>query len=182
MVPTPHSAPRRHQRSRFWRSTRRWHRQQSWSRCRSAALVAGTVLAAGTLATACSGEGGGGSTARFCAAVDEHRGQLFGRLAEPVTPATVRGYIGLVASVGKSAPLEIEPDWQAWALTLETFYSDTDVEHIKAMGYASQKSALAIDTWLRANCGTGVGVPIGTLPPGNLDLPVPESSEPPTTG
>lgn len=133
-------------------------------------------MAAATLVGACSGDGEAGSTSRFCAAVGDNSAALFGRLPEPLTAASVREHIALVESVGRSAPLEIEPDWDAWALTLETFYSDTDVEHIKAMGYASQRSALAIDAWLQANCGFGVGVPIGTLPLGNVYLATPETT------
>lgn len=164
MATAPRSAP-----------TRRQHAGTHRRASRVAAIIACSLVATAGI-SACGGDGGGGSTTRFCQAVGDNSAELFGPLPEPLAAADVRQLIALVGSVGRSAPLEIEPDWDAWALTLETFYSDTDVEHIKAMGYASQRSALAIDAWLQANCGFGVGVPIGTLPVGNLGLAVPDTT------
>jgi len=126
-------------------------------------LVALTVL--GMLATSC-GDDGPGDTARFCTEVQEHRDEL---MTSPAALEDVDGYLALYRDIGDVAPLAIEPHWQALVLNYETantvdMADPESVQRALAQAYATERSAVAVQAFLLANCNVELG-PIATVVP-----------------
>jgi hypothetical protein len=129
----------------------------------ASSLAALTVL--GLLATSC-GDDGPGDTARFCTEVQEHRDEL---MTSPAALEDVDGYLALYRDIGDVAPLAIEPHWQALVLNYETANTvDTadpeSVQRALAQAYATERSAVAVQAFLLANCNVELG-PIATVVP-----------------
>jgi hypothetical protein len=124
-----------------------------------------TVTAALTLAS-CSSSGGG-SAERFCGEVAANKAAL-------TTPKLsfsndVGPLLDLYRKIGKLAPLSIQQEWEQLTTAYETantmVLDDPESEQrTVAAIYSSEKSAAAVDTWLRANCGVDIG-PVATLVP-----------------
>ena len=134
--------------------------------CRRALAVGLVAVALGTLGLAACNRGGrGGDTASFCADVDHNIDYL--RFADFQNLDQVDTIIDLYTKIGVNAPLEIEPDWDAIVLELQTV-RDTDltdahaVEEMYAQIYRTERSYLAVVDWLQVNCGVDLG-PVVTI-------------------
>lgn len=130
--------------------------------------LTGAVLAsvAGALAVAgCNRGGGGGDTASFCNDVHDNIDYL--RYADFQNVEQVNTVIDLFKQIGKSAPLEIEPDWDALVLNLETardsdLTNPTQVQAMYARAYATEPSAVRVVAWLHDHCSVELG-PVVTI-------------------
>lgn len=120
------------------------------------------VAVAASLAglAACDDDSPGDSEA-FCAAVSENRDAL---LALPTTGDEVDALIELWREVGESAPLAIEPDWDALTQNRELAWTGEDEEEILATTFATERSATNVATWLRDKCSIDFG-PVATVVP-----------------
>jgi hypothetical protein len=136
-------------------------------RARSIVLVGACALVPlGLLATSC-GDDGPGDTARFCAEVQAHAGELTGGPA--ALDDDVGSYVDLYREIGRVAPLVIEPHWEALVRNYETASTVdmTDPESVQrtvAQAYASERSAVAVATFLATNCGVNLA-PVATIVP-----------------
>jgi hypothetical protein len=132
------------------------------------------LAALGLSATSC-GDDGPGDTARFCSEVQEHRDQL---TASPVALGDIGGFLALYRQIGDVAPLAIEPHWQALVLNYETantvdMADPESVQRTLAQAYATERSAVAVNAFVLANCNVDLG-PIATVVP-----PAPPAPPPP---
>lgn len=118
----------------------------------------------------------GGDTARFCGRVEENLEAL---RADPQTMEDVHGLIALWTDVGDDAPLSIEPDWQAHILNFETALDAADEEEMYARIYATERSSVAVATWITEHCGFEWG-PVTTIVPQTTTTLAPPSSIPST--
>ena len=143
-------------------------------RARSIVLAgAGVLVPLGVLATSC-GDDGPGDTARFCTAVQEHAAELTTR---PATEEDIAGFIDLYRDIEDVAPLAIEAHWQALVLNYETastvdMADPESVQRALAQAYATERSAVAVKSFLLANCNVDIG-PIATVVPQNPPPPPP---------
>ena len=117
------------------------------------------------LATSC-GDDGPGDTARFCTEVQDHTAEL---TTNPATAGDIEGYLDLYRDIGDVAPLAIEAHWQALVLNLETantvdMADPESVQRALAQAYATERSAVAVKSFLLANCNVDIG-PIATVVP-----------------
>lgn len=77
--------------------------------------------------------------------------------------------LDLYRSIGKLAPLSVEDDWNQLVSAYETASTvvpgdEASEQEALAAIYSSEKSAAAIDTWLRDNCAVDIG-PVFTIVP-----------------
>jgi len=120
-------------------------------RARSIVVVGACALAPlGLLATSC-GDDGPGDTARFCGEVQAHQAEL---TAAPAEVGDVDRFLALYRDIGDVAPLAIEPHWQALVLNYETASTvdpadPESVQRALAQAYATERSAVAVATFLR---------------------------------
>ena len=117
------------------------------------------------LVAACGDEGG--DAERFCGEVAAN--------AEALTNPTVEfeddiePLLELYREIGALAPLAIEEEWNQLVTAYETAGrvvpgdAASEQEALAAI-YSSEKSAAAIDRWLRANCAVDIG-PVATIVP-----------------
>ena len=118
------------------------------------------------LATSC-GDDGPGDTAALL-----HRGA--GRTRPSSTTRRRRaddidGFLDLYRDIDDVAPLAIEAHWQALVLNYETastvdMADPESVQRALAQAYATERSAVAVKTFLLANCNVDIG-PIATVVP-----------------
>ena len=83
---------------------------------------------------------------------------------ESQTREDVDTLIDLWQDVGEDAPLSIEPDWQAHILLFETALEGEDEEEIFARIYATERSSVAVSTWI-AEHAASTGDPSTTIVP-----------------
>lgn len=138
---------------------------------RLAATVVFLALAAGGLVACDRDKSGDAET--FCGRVAEHVEEL---RANPATAAEIEALIELWTDIGEDAPLEIERDWNAYIDNLQVVWTADDQEEVMASAFASERSALAIATWVRERCGVEWG-PVTTI----VAHGAPESSVPAST-
>jgi hypothetical protein len=136
---------------------------------------AAVVALAASFAAGC-GDDGGSDAGQFCADVRaDVAGVVSPSLASTVElDATLERYRALA----ELAPPAIAEEWSALVLNLETAATvvpdDPDsVQRAVAQAYATEKSAVAVADWLRANCAIDVG-PVATIVP--QDRPTPAST------
>jgi hypothetical protein len=132
------------------------------ARIAGAAAVLLTSIAIG----ACGGDDGS-DAARFCADV---RADVDGVVNPSLATAeelevTLERYRSLAAL----APVAIAEEWDALVVNLETAATvvpdDPDsVQRAVAQAYATERSAVAVADWLRANCAVELG-PVATIVP-----------------
>ena len=134
--------------------------------CRRTLAVGLVAVALGTMGLAACDRGGrGGDTASFCADVADNIDYL--RFADFQNLDQVDTIIDLYKKIGDNAPLDIEPDWDAIVLELQTV-RDADltdaeaVEEMYARIYRTEPSYLAVVDWLQVNCGVDLG-PVVTI-------------------
>lgn len=148
-------------------------------RARSIVLTgAGALVPLGLLATSC-GDDGPGDTARFCGEVQAHAAEL---TTGPAALDDVGGYVELYRDIGRVAPLAIEPHWQALVLNYETastvnMADPESVQRALAQAYATERSAVAVTTFLLTNCGVDIG-PVATIVPHTPAVPPPATTVP----
>lgn len=137
-----------------------------------AVVLAGAPIA---LLTGCGDADGGGDAEAFCARVTEDQELLF---ATPLdTPQSVEDMLQAMRGAGDLAPLAIEAEWDELTGMFDAVangslpFGDDDIAPI----YMSERSAVAIQEWLVANCGVDIAV-------GRVPNPLPQASVPVTTG
>ena len=135
----------------------------------------------GVALAACGGDDGP-SAGRFC---DEVRADTAAVVSPPLsTPEDVQATLEHYRRLGGLAPAEVADDWAALVTNLETAATvvpdDPDsVQRAVAQAYATEKSAVAVSTWLRDRCGVDLG-PVTTIVP--QGRPTPATTPPPTDG
>jgi hypothetical protein len=125
------------------------------------AVTLAVALVASVAISACRDDSKTGDAARFCQQVQDNLEAL---RANPQTPDEVDGLIELWEDVGEDAPLSIEPDWQAHILNFETALEGEDMDEVYARIYATERSSVAVATWVSDNCGIDWG-PVSTIVP-----------------
>jgi hypothetical protein len=134
------------------------------SRALLGGVLAGALAASGL--SACN-RGDGGDARRFCADVQDNIDYL--RFSDFQNLDQLDTIIDLYTDIGASAPLEIQADWSALVLNLETL-RDTDlddsdaVQTMYARVYATEASAVTVVRWLDEHCGVELG-PVATITP-----------------
>ena len=126
------------------------------------------------------GDDGPGDAEAFCSEVQENSAAL---LSAPETVDDIDDYLDLYRHIGEVAPLAIEPHWEALILDFETANSviPDDPASLQAAirrAYATERSAVAVRSWLLANCNVDLG-PIATVVPAAAPPP-PASTVPPS--
>jgi hypothetical protein len=123
-------------------------------------------MALGALGLAgCNRGGRGGDTASFCADVADNIDYL--RFADFQNLDQVDTIIDLYTKIGAKAPLEIEADWDAIVLELQTV-RDTDLTDADALEemysriFATEPSYVAVVDWLQVHCNVDLG-PVVTI-------------------
>jgi len=126
------------------------------------------------LLAAC-GDDDDGDTQAFCTSVAEDQQLLF---ATPLdSPQAVDDMLQAMRSAGEDAPLAIEAEWEELTGMFDAVangslpFDDDDIAPV----YMSERSAVAIEEWLAANCGIDIAV-------GRVPNPLPQPSVPVTTG
>jgi hypothetical protein len=125
-------------------------------------VVVAVVLAA------CGGDDAP-SAERFCGEVAANRDAL-------TSPAIsfdddIAPVLDLYRRIGDLAPLAVEEDWNQLVTAYETASTVTpgdaaSEQDALAAIYASERSAVAVDRWLTANCGVDIGPVTTIVPPG----------------
>jgi hypothetical protein len=125
------------------------------------AAVVTVVLAT----TACGDEGG--DAERFCGEVAANAEALTNPAVE--FEDDIEPLLELYRDIGALAPIAIEEEWNQLVTAYETASlvvpgdAASEQEALAAI-YSSEKSAAAIDRWLRANCAVDIG-PVATIVP-----------------
>ena len=123
------------------------------------------VLTLLALATASCSDDEPPSAERFCGEVDARRSELTSpdlEFSDDVEPL-----LDLYRDIGKLAPLSIETEWDRLTFAYETASTivpgDEESEQV-ALGaiFATERSAAAIDDWLKSNCAVDIG-PVFTI-------------------
>lgn len=123
----------------------------------------------------CRDNGGAGDAGEFCELV---QGNIEALRAVPQTPQDIDDLVELWTEVGEVAPLAIEPDWSAHVLNFETARDSDDQEEILARMYATERSSVAVATWLDERCAIDWG-PVSTIvPPAATTTTVPATTAP----
>jgi hypothetical protein len=132
-----------------------------------AAVVALGLTALGSSALAACGGDEGGNAERFCGEVAANSDAL-------TTPQLayvddIEPVLDLYREIGDLAPLAVEDDWNQLLVAYETASTvvpgdQASEQEALAAIYSSEESAVAIDRWLRANCGVEIG-PVATIVP-----------------
>ncbi len=125
------------------------------------------VLALGLTVLGACGDDGGGSAERFCGEVAANAEALTApQLAyvEDIEPV-----LDLYREIADLAPLAVEDDWNQLVAAYETASTvvpgdQASEQEALAAIYSSEKSAAAIDRWLRTNCAVDIG-PVATIVP-----------------
>jgi hypothetical protein len=124
-------------------------------------------------AAACGGDDGGSDAARFCADVRADVGSVVA--PSLATPAQLDVTLERYRALGELAPPAIAEEWSALVLNLETAAtvvpSDAaSVQRAVAQAYATERSAVAVADWMRANCDVELG-PVATIVPHGRPAP-----------
>lgn len=132
------------------------------------ALGAVAVAAVGALTPACGDEQpGAGDPERFC-------GEIAADVDAIVAPSLLDetdldDLLDRYRRLGELAPLAIEDDWAALVVNFETASTvvpsdPASVQRAVAQAYATERSAVAVRTWLLRNCAVDIG-PVATITP-----------------
>ena len=124
-------------------------------RTSAAGCLAGLVLAA--IVVGCAPDAG--DTARFCGQVAANQEAI---LAVPATADEIDDLVSTYRTIGESAPLAIEQEWDDLVLNYETASTvdpgDAEsVQRVVAQAVRTERSAIAVHDWLLANCDVALG-------------------------
>jgi hypothetical protein len=131
------------------------------------------------------GDDGGSDAGKFCADV---RADVAG-IVSPSLATTVEldATLERYRALAELAPPAIAEEWGALVVNLETAATvvpedPESVQRAVAQAFATEKSAVAVADWLRANCAIDVG-PVATIVPQGRPTPAstPLSSDPAVT-
>lgn len=151
---------------------------------RSAPHRRSTTLAAAAIALAISGTGLGAcggeapSAERFCGEIAANKDALTNPqlvYADDIEPLLV-----LYRNIGELAPIGVENDWKQIVSAYETASTvvigdqESEQEALTAI-YSTEKSAAAVDEWLKANCAVDIGPVFTIVPQGPVTVTVPPS-------
>jgi hypothetical protein len=130
-------------------------------------LVAGLALAVLATMVAGCGDDDAGDAERFC-------GEIQQDIATVVSPTLTTDddldeLLTRYRELGELAPLAVENHWRMIVKNLETASTvvpaDPDsVQRAVAQAYATERSAVAVQRWLLANCAIDIG-PVATITP-----------------
>jgi hypothetical protein len=125
-------------------------------RTSAAGCLAGLSLAAIAVA-GCAADAG--DTARFCGQVAANQETI---LALPTTADDIDDYVSTYRTIGESAPLAIEQEWDALVLNYETASTvdpgdPESLQRVVAQAVRTERSAIAVHDWLLANCDVDLG-------------------------
>jgi hypothetical protein len=146
-----------------------WHTSDVHRRHPASTFVAGLALAVlGTVAAGCGDDdASGGDAERFC-------GEIQQDIAAVVSPTLTTEddldeLLARYRELGDLAPLAVEGHWAVIVRNVETASTvvPTDpasVQRAVAQAYATERSAVAVQRWLLANCGIDIG-PVATITP-----------------
>lgn len=113
----------------------------------------------------CGGGDGAGSAERFCGEIQLHAD----RLTQPNLQFEddIEPFLDLYREIGGLAPLSIEPEWDQLISAYETASTvvpgnpESEQTALFAI-YSTEKSAAAIDRWLKKTCAVDIG-PVFTI-------------------
>ncbi|MGH9132968.1 MAG: hypothetical protein ACRDZZ_03465 [Ilumatobacteraceae bacterium] len=143
-----------------------------------AATVVVTAAAGAALLAGCGSDDDGGDADEFCAGVASN---VAGIVAPPlVTEDDIDATLGLYRELADLAPIAIEEEWRDLLFNVETASTvapddPESVQRTVAVAYATEKSAVAVRSWVLTNCGVDLG-PVTTLVPQG---PAPTTTLPP---
>ena len=125
-------------------------------RTSAAGCIACGVLAA-TVVAGCAPDAG--DAARFCGQVAANQEAI---LAVPATAEEIDDFVSTYRSIGESAPLAIEREWDALVLNYETASTvdpgdPESLQRVVAQAVRTERSAIAVHDWLLANCDVDLG-------------------------
>jgi hypothetical protein len=146
-------------------------RPRSGRTVRVVARVLGGVLVAGAAVGACGGDDGP-TAERFCGEVAANKEALTN--PQLGYDDDIEPLLDLYRDIADLAPLAVADDWNQLVSAYETASTvvigdqESEQEALTAI-YSSEKSAAAVEAWLRANCAVEIGpvftiVPQGTVP------------------
>jgi hypothetical protein len=158
----------------------RHHRVRVASRRRALGVIASAAVL--PAAAACGGDGGGSDAGRFCADVRADVGSVVAPTL--ATPADLDVTLDHYRALGELAPPAIAEEWSALVLNLETAATvvpndAASVQRAVTQAYATERSAVVVADWLRANCEVDLG-PVATIVPHGIPTPAtaPPGSDP----
>jgi hypothetical protein len=165
--------------TRFGRATRHVSRV-----ARVGARIIGGVIVAGTIVGACGGDEAP-SAERFCGEVAANKDALTN--PELGYDDDIEPLLDLYRDIADLAPLGVADDWNQLVSAYETASTvvigdqASEQEALTAI-YSSEKSAAAVEAWLRANCAVEIGPVFTIVPQGTVPVVVPpaDSSVPPS--
>lgn len=107
------------------------------------------------------------SAERFCGEIAEHQDELTNPAL--TTSEEIEPLLDLYRDIAKLAPLAVEADWNHIVSAYETAATvvpgnEASEQAALAAIYSAERSAAAVDRWLRATCAVDLG-PIATLVP-----------------
>jgi len=137
----------------------------------AAALLAISALALG--ATACS-SGNDRSAGRYCTAVGDHLGEL--NSPALATQADIDAMLATWRNVARTAPLQIEPEWNAVVANIQTANTvdpadKKSVQKAADTARATEQAANRIISYTFSVCGATIGptkptkTTVATVPP-----------------
>lgn len=141
------------------------------------------VLVIVSAIVASCGNDSGGSAERFCGEVAANKDAL----TNPTLTYSndIQPMLDLYRKIGALAPIAVEADWNQLVSAYETASTvvpgDQASEQVALTAiYSSEKSASAVDRWLRANCAVDIG-PVFTIVPHTTPTAPPVETVPGTT-
>lgn len=147
---------------------------------RATRLALGAVVTGAAIA-ACGG-GEPPSAERFCGEVAVNKEALTN--PQLGYEDDIEPLLELYRSIGDLAPLGVADDWNQLVSAYETASTvvigdqESEQEALTAI-YSSEKSAAAVEAWLRANCAVEIGPVFTIVPQGTVPVTAPEASIPP---
>lgn len=129
--------------------------------------VALAVAASLVLALTGCGDDEGPSAERFCGEIAENEEAIINptlEFADDIEPV-----LDLYRRIAQLAPLDVEDDWNQLVSAYETASTvvpgdEASEQEALAAIYSSERSAAAVDRWLRDHCAVDIG-PISTIVP-----------------
>lgn len=131
------------------------------------AVLCGTLIGFATVAFAACGGGEGPSAERFCGEIAANKDAITNPTL--VDADDIEPFLEMYREIATLAPLAVEDDWNQLLSAYETASTvvpgdEASEQEALAAIYSSEKSAAAIERWLRENCAVDIG-PVFTIVP-----------------
>jgi hypothetical protein len=143
-----------------------WHTSDVHRRHPSTLVTGLAMVVLTTMAAGC-GDDDAGDAERFCGEIQQDIDAVIS--PELSTDDDLDEVLTRYRELGDLAPLAVEAHWSMIVKNIETAStvvpSDADsVQRAVAQAYATERSAVAVQRWLLANCGIDIG-PVATITP-----------------